>query len=1071
MRRISAALLFVLLLPCCVFAQEGSATLTGFIQDSSKAVIPGAKVTAIDSNTNQHFDATTGKDGSYTIVSLPVGPYELEVEKPGFKTILKDDLFLHTQDALEINFQMAVGSASESITVSADTTNDSPAVSMVVTREFVESMPLNGRSFQDLIALAPGTVNANASSTGSADGTEGLFSINGQRGDANYFTVDGVSAGTGSAVNSTGLDPRGLAGVLPAQTALGTTQGLTSVDDLQEFKVQTSGYSAENGRQPGGQVQFTTRSGTNDLHGSVYDYFRNEALDANSYYFNANSIARQPERQNDFGGTFGGPVRIPEIYNGKDETFYFGSYEGLRLRLPNFASIGVPTVAFRQFAGPVWQSLLNSYPTPNGRNNGDECAVALNVSYNFSCMALWNGALPNSNALDSGNFRIDQIVKKRLQLFARYANTQSHTSAFSVQGHGSDQGISSARTQGATAGATLRVSPHVTEELRFGWTEDGEQIQIAPSTLGGAIPYPIGLVVPAQYARAGALVSTANVLELRGPTFFDLIIPPGYSRFEQNVHQYNLVDDVAWVRGSHALKFGADWRRLRSLYDSGQYQSSMTSLSAVSVQQGVADYLLVSASQPGYPTFTNLSLYLEDSWKVGSRLIVDYGVRWEFNPVPGAVNGLYPLALTTGNLSEAQLAPAGTPQYRTSYDHFAPRIGFSYQVKSLRGRALVVRGGFGIFYDTGQAFGANGYTGYPFFASTPYLTNVVLPASPSELAPPSLNTPLVAPYGSLSLNDPDLTLPYTESWNLSLGQNLTDRNTLTVSYVGNEGKKLLYTYQYGGAAFGQPLPQNPLFTTLSLTSNAASSNYNALEVQDQGYVAPGMQAIASYTWAHAFDNTSEDEGSYPPVWGNSDNDIRQVFNVALNYQISGGSTGRIVRALSHGWSLSQRFTAQSGQPIQVVQNVYVNSSNSSLLVIPNLVKGVPVVLRNVSGDPFGWALNTSAFAPVPINADGSPVQQGNLPRNYVHGPGFWNLTSSVQRNVPFGEQLALSFRVEAFNIINHPNAGNPDPCLCDGNSFGLIGVAGPLTRSFGVPNPLYTTGAPRSLQLSLKLAF
>jgi hypothetical protein len=445
-------------------------------------------------------------------------------------------------------------------------------------------------------------------------------------------------------------------------------------------------------------------------------------------------------------------------------------------------------------------------------------------------------------------------------------------------------------------------------------------------------------------------------------------------------------------------------------------------------------------------------------------MTIDFGIRWEFNPVPGAADGKYPLALTTGNLAMAQLAPQGTPQYHTSYDNFAPRFGFAYQINSLQSHPLVVRGGFGVFYDTGQNFGSAGYTGYPFIDFN-VLSNVTLPAQQSELQPPPLNSPLVQPYGPLLLNDPALRLPYTEQWNLSVSQGLSSRNTLTVSYVGNGGRKLIYVQQFYDAS-----SINPAFSELSVTRNGASSAYNSLQVQDQGYIAPGMQLIASYTWAHAIDDVTSDTPVIPLLRGNSDNDIRNLFNLALNYQPPGVSANRLVRSVSRGWALNTRFTAQSGIPLDVFQDEYFIEPGSTVdIVRPDLARNVPSVLHN-AGDPFEWALNPAAFLPIPVNPDGSPTRQGTLPRNYIHGPGFWNLTLAAQREFPIKEQLRLLFRVEAFNLFNHPNAGMPDVCLCDGTSFGIIG-ANTSTHGVGVPNPLYATGSPRSLQLALKLLF
>jgi hypothetical protein len=1052
----------MLLAPLRLAAQTSNAVITGRVTDPSKALIVGAQVALINTGTNARIEVVTNNTGTYVIEAIPPGSYRAEVEKTGFKTIVETGVVLHVQDTVELNFEMALGTPSESVTVNANAEHlrtDDPAVGVLVNRDFVENMPLNGRSFQDLLALAPGTV---------ADvNNGGLYSINGQRGDANYFTVDGVAANTNSSTGGNPGDTRGLAGVLPAQTTSGTTQSLISVDALQEFKVQTAGYSAENGRQPGGQIELTSRSGSNNTHGTLYDYFRNEALDANAWTANFGGIPRQPHRQNDFGGTIGGPFRIPKLYNGKDSTFYFVSYEGLRLTIPNTVDAAtVPTEAFRQFASPTLQPFLNALPLPNGPLNGDMCAASLNPSNTFSCTGQFSGAFSNVSSINSTSVRIDQIIGQRLELFVRFADTPSQTFQFLTGSKsGGDQ-----NQHALTVGSTWRVSQNLVDQLRFNWTENYGHNISAPAATDGSVPYPSDLLVPKQYAPAGSVTAGTVEIVLSGPGFFDFISPAGYQDSLTRVRQYNLVNSMTWTRGVHSLTFGVDFRRLQSLYNAPQYASFFAVESAASVQQGLADLVQIQAGQPGSPIFNNLSLYAQDTWKLTHRLTLDLGIRWEFNPAPGAVNGKFPLALTTGNLANAQLAPVGTPQYHTKYDAFAPRIGFAYQLNSSQNHPLVARGGFGIFYDTGQNFGAAGYIGYPFGAVTT-VTNVPFPVSSSanQLAPPTLNFPLVPPYGQLFplfLNDPNLVLPYTDNWNLSLNVGLSARNTLTASYVGNVGKKLLFTQLYPDLS-----ATNPLFATLQLTKNAASSNYNALQVQDQGYVARGMQLIASYTWAHALDNNSSDLNlaEFPPVRGNSDNDIRQVFNLALNYKIPSASSSRFLRALTYGWALDQRFTAQTGTPVNVIQGAYLtNPGQTTVPIYPDIVQGVPVVLHNVPGDPFGWALNPAAFSPVPLNADGSPVRQGTEPRNFIHGPGFWNLTTAVQRDFPITERFGLSFRVDAFNVLNHPNPSSPDACLCDGSSFGKIGFAG---TSFGVPNQLYATGSARSLQLSLKLHF
>jgi hypothetical protein len=513
---------------------------------------------------------------------------------------------------------------------------------------------------------------------------------------------------------------------------------------------------------------------------------------------------------------------------------------------------------------------------------------------------------------------------------------------------------------------------------------------------------------------------------------------------------------------------GADYRRVHSVANAVEDSTTIAALSTEQVQQGQTALYDVQATRRGYPTFQNLSLFAQDSWKVKPRLTLDYGVRWEFNPPPGAVDGFYPLALTSSNLATTQFAPGGTLQYRTRYLNFAPRFGFAYQINSSPVHALVVKGAYGLFYDTGQNLGAIGYGGYPFtalnfvFPSTP----ISLPIPSAEIAPPSLvATP--PPYPQVSLNDPNLRLPYTEQWNLSLSANPSMADQITISYVGNAGKKLLYVENYSNLS-----GINPLFQTVQFANNGSWSSYNALQIQNQGRIASGLVVIASYTWAHALDNASTDNANFGPVPGNSDSDVRHSVNVAFVYKIPGATHSRFLSALSNGWSFDGRFQAQTGTPVYIIQGFYLQPPNlQNEVVYPDLNSGVPVVLRNGPGDPFGWALNPAAFSRVMLNPDGSPVHQGNLPRNYVHGPAFWSLNGAAQRIFPLTDRVRLLFRVEAFNILNHANPTDPDGCMCDGPFFGLVGVSRGAVATQGVNNPLYATGSARSLQLVLKLQF
>src|SRR5580693_332476 len=385
-------------------AQSTNASITGRVTDPSKALIAGAKAAAVSSGTSFRYAAATNGSGEYYLTNLPPGSYRIEIEKAGFKKLIKPDVTLHVQDAIELNFELTLGSTSETITVEAGAplvNTESATVSTVVDRTFVDNLPLNGRSFQTLIMLVPGVAV-----TPTALDDQGQFSVNGQRADANYFTVDGVSATFGV----TGYGPlvQTAGGALPALSALGGTNSLVSVDAMQEFRIQTSSFAPEFGRTPGAQISIVTRSGTNAFHGTLFEYFRNDVLDARDWFVNFNGLAKPDERQNDFGGVVGGPIR-------KDKTFFFFSYEGLRLRQPATQQTAVPDAASRQQAPASVRPYLDAYPLPNGASLG-------------AGLAQFNAGYSNPSSLDATSLRVDHVINSKLNLFARYNYSPSDLS-------------------------------------------------------------------------------------------------------------------------------------------------------------------------------------------------------------------------------------------------------------------------------------------------------------------------------------------------------------------------------------------------------------------------------------------------------------------------------------------------------------------------------------------------------------------------------------------------------------------------------------------------------------------
>jgi len=446
-------------------AQSTNGSLSGRIADPSKAVIADAKISAINTATNFRYDTSTNSSGEYYLTNLPPGLYRLEIEKPGFKKLIKPDVTLHVQDAMELNFALTLGSTSETITVESGApllTTESAAVGTVVDRQFIENLPLNGRSFQSLITLTPGVVLTKANEL-----EAGQFSVNGQRPDANYFNVDGVSANIAAVADTVLGQVAG--GTLPATTVVGGLNNLVSIDALQEFRVLTSTYAAEFGRTPGAQVLIVTRSGTNAFHGTAFDYFRNAVLDANDWFANAKGLPKPDEKQNDFGGVFGGPIL-------RNRTFFFFSYEGLRLRQPVTSITQVPSVASRTSAllPASIRPFLNAFPLPNGADTTNG-------------LALFSASYSNPTSLDATSIRIDEKVGDKLTIFGRYNYAPSSlTTRGPFGGALSGIGHVNLKTQTLTIGATTTISPSMVDDLRFNWSRNDTTNRQLLDNFGGA---------------------------------------------------------------------------------------------------------------------------------------------------------------------------------------------------------------------------------------------------------------------------------------------------------------------------------------------------------------------------------------------------------------------------------------------------------------------------------------------------------------------------------------------------------------------------------------------------------
>lgn len=909
MRRLLTILFFTLSSCGLGLAQTQTALLTGRITDPSGAVVPGATVSLTNHETQVATQVTTNSAGVYTFPAVAPGPYQLQVQASGFKEEIIQRLVLHVQDRVSQDVALQIGSTTQSVTVSSETiplnTQDA-SVGTVVERQQIENTPLNGRTFQGLITLAPGVATVSSASS------SGQFVVNGQRTDTSYFTVDGVSANSASAGSgSLGTNGTG-AGV--TQSATGGYNNVVSVDAIQEFKITTSTFAPEYGRTPGGQVSVVTRSGANVVHGDAFDYFRNTVLDANDWFLNAAGKPRGVVQQNDFGGTLGGPIK-------KDKLFFFLSYEGLRLNAPQPSVKLVPTQNARTLAAGAnnngltgWMAqFLNAYPLPDNNVNPACTSTA-------TCLANYTASFPSISSLDSGSARVDYTITNKTSLFGRYSNAPSVLStANSVT-----TSILNNGTQSYTAGLTHSFTDRLINDTRYNYTHSTLLVaQVVPGFKGDLTTiFPSGYgQAPASFLTSGNAVPGDMAVQIRPPTSDGLLISPQQGNSYN--YQNNVTDTLSWTRGNHGLKFGGDYRQLNPEWNQASFNWNNTFAANATVQGSPANVCptnTLPANSPagggntvpgficGQATLSNLqhnyaqafvfhqySFFGQDTWRISPKLTVTYGARWEINPAFGFTNGhagfsVNQSTFNLNNFSTLALNPFGTAAYPTTWGHVSPRIGLAYEFSDSPSWGNVIRAGYGIFYDTGAQTGTllatpwntrinNTGSGLPTAAFVLYpiaatsncaatawngSATVKQASCVSYATPVSANlTPPVSNGGMDAIIDPNFTLPYVQQMNLTWEQKLGAPQTVIVSYVGAIGRKLLGEYGFpsaqGNAAVFSLPPAGA--DAINVFGNFASSSYNALQAKFQRDFVKGLALIASYTWSHSLDNASTNSTS------------------------------------------------------------------------------------------------------------------------------------------------------------------------------------------------------------------
>ena len=542
-------LLILLFFGASSWAQVSTATLLGIVQDSTKASLPAATVKLINIQTGAENDSVTNRDGGFLLNGVLPGAYTLRIARDGFATTQVSGITLNVGDSKALLIRMKVGSVTESVEVDASglTLNTTDAsVNTVVDRKFVGSVPLNGRSFQDLISMTPGIVTQNPQAASQLGNTQGEFSVNGQQPLTNSFLVDGVSANvdTGVVSGATRLVGTGSAA---GSTALGTTQSLVPLDALEEFRVLSSTYSAEYGRTPGGQFSFLTRSGTNTIHGSLFLYFRNSEFDSNDWFTQAQFFRPALYSQNDFGGTLGGPVVLPGIYNGHDRTFFFLSYEGLYLSQPTPQTFQyVPASEVEDMAPLALDPVLLSFPVDE-----PEIVDAAGNPTGLAYSLVQGYALPSH--VNATSIRLDHNFSPKLSGFVRYGDTPSYSQTrqlYSLTANRVD-------TQTFTLGATGQISTTSSNEFRLGYSRNSSNVGTRTQSFFDDYP-PLNLNtaigIPASYSPVSseAYIHIVGVGDTASST----------DQASGSLHQWNLRDTFSIQTGNHLLKFGIDQRHI-----------------------------------------------------------------------------------------------------------------------------------------------------------------------------------------------------------------------------------------------------------------------------------------------------------------------------------------------------------------------------------------------------------------------------------------------------------------------------------------------------------------------------
>ncbi len=1029
-KKLRAIVMGMVLSSQLILAQVNSGTISGLVRDDSEAVIPGATVTIRNIDTGISRTVITDDQGRYRASNVALGNYEVQAAQTGFQKEVRTGVGVAVGQEAVVNLTLRVGDVTQSVEVrsealAVDTT--SAAITGLVDDKTIRDLPLNGRSFDQLVLLQVGTVQFRRSPTGvnNFNGGGSKVSISGARPQQNSFLLDGTDVN-----DYRNTMPGSVAGVF------------LGVETVREFRVLTNSYGAEYGRAAGGVITAVTRSGTNNLHGSAFDFLRNSALDARNFF---DLKEAKPFKRNQFGFTIGGPVR-------KDRTFFFGSYEGLRDRLGITAIGSVPDELARQGIIPRGGQLVNVgvapgvapwlalFPLPNGRNFGD--GTAQHIS---------GASQPTNDNFYTG--RVDHTFSEKHSFFARYTiddATQDLPSPLPIY-----KILNGSRNQYLTVEADSILSQSTLNAFRFGYN----RAHISAQNVLPGFPAGLYLVPGIPFTNGGSLAVTGldNIGNQQYPA------DGKYNLFEWS-------DDVTRTWGRHTLKAGIIFKRIRTFRvlsnGNGGYYNNTGGLTSL-LQGQSTSYIQQLPCCPLDRDYRQnlLGFYGQDDFKVTPRLTFNLGVREEFMTPPSEVHNKasnLPNVMATSPLIQ-------NPFFQTHKVNLAPRIGFAWDSRG-NGK-MVVRGGFGIFYDQPiPNYWISSTYSMPPFAQLVQLANVPFPTAYTLVDPQHPTLGDLRPFdysGTTSAMQYDFTIQ----------SQVTPSTALTVGYAGSQGRHLVLSGQQNikipvivnGQQFfpANASRRNPVWGNTRFESTKGTSNYNALVVSVNKSLRGGLQLGGSYNYAKIMSEgetvfSADGVGAeqqlmdpFDPGRDRSAAPYSEKHNLIINYSYSLPNIGKgVIGKVADGWQLNGITRISSGAPFSAISSCCSGngSTGNAVMERPNLVAGRSS--NPILGKPNGY-FDVTAFENAPAGF------YGNLGRNTLVGPGLVNFDFSLVKNTPITERLHLEFRAELFNIFNHANFSTPPNSLFTATGA-RVGSAAVITK---------TDTSSRQIQFALKLAF